>query len=88
MELYQIRHFIAVVEAADLQKPPNGLRYLSRRFRPASQSSKLNSRPDYLTAAHVVVQPRRNAFLEAGKEILQKCNTVKAEFEAMPIEGL
>jgi DNA-binding transcriptional LysR family regulator len=85
MELYQIRHFIAVVEAGGFTKAAERVAV----SQPAISASiaKLEAELDVklLERRHsqVVPTPAGMLLLEAGKEILQRFNTVKAELKKL-----
>ena len=85
MELYQIRHFIAVVEAGGFTKAAERIAVSQPAISASIAKLEAELETRLLDRQHTVVVPTPEGMrlLEAGKEILQKCNTVKAEFEAI-----
>jgi DNA-binding transcriptional LysR family regulator len=85
MELYQIRHFIAVVEAGGFTKAAERIAVSQSAISASIAKLEAELETQLLDRQHTVVVPTPEGMrlLEAGKEILQKCNTVKAEFKAI-----
>lgn len=85
MELYQIRHFVAVAEAGGFTKGAQRVAV----SQPAISASiaKLEAELDVklLERGHsqVVLTPAGMRLLEVGKAILQSCNSLKAEIKAI-----
>ncbi len=83
MEIYQIRHFVAVVEAGGFTKGAQRVAI----SQPAISASiaKLEAELDVklLERRHsqVVPTPAGRRLLEMGKAILQTCNAAKAEIK-------
>jgi DNA-binding transcriptional LysR family regulator len=85
MELSQIRHFIAVVETGGFTKAAERLAVTQPAISASIAKLEAELATQLLDRQHtqVIPTPEGMRFLEVGKEILQKCNTVKAEFEAI-----
>ena len=85
MEIYQLRHFIAVVEAGGFTKAAERIDVSQPAISASIAKLEAELGVKLLDRQHTLVVPTPEGMrlLEASKEILQKCNTVKAEFEAI-----
>jgi DNA-binding transcriptional LysR family regulator len=85
MELYQIKHFIAVVEAGGFTKAADRIAVTQPAISASIAKLEAELGVQLLDRRHTQVVPTAEGMrlLEAGKEILQKCVAVKAEFDAL-----
>lgn len=90
MELHQIRHFIAVAEAGGFTK--GALRVAVSQPAISASIAKLEAELDVqlLDRRHSPIVPTAAGarLLEAGKSILQTCNSVKAELKKTAVPKL
>jgi DNA-binding transcriptional LysR family regulator len=85
MELYQLKHFIAVVEAGGFTKAADRIAVTQPAISVSIAKLEAELGVQLLDRRHTQVVPTAEGMrlLEAGKDILQKCFAVKAEFEAI-----
>jgi DNA-binding transcriptional LysR family regulator len=85
MELYQLKHFIAVVEAGGFTKAADRIAVTQPAISASIAKLEAELGVQLLDRRHTQVVPTAEGMrlLEAGKDILQKCFAVKAEFEAL-----
>jgi DNA-binding transcriptional LysR family regulator len=85
MELYQIRHFIAVAEARGFTKGAHWVAVSQPAISAsvAKLEGELNIKLLERRHAQVVLTPAGMHLLEVGKAILQRCNSLKAEFKTI-----
>lgn len=85
MELYQIRHFVAVVEAGGFTKGAERVAISQPAISAsiAKLEAELNVKLLERRHAQVVATPAGTRLLELGKKVLQTCNAAKEEMKAI-----
>jgi DNA-binding transcriptional LysR family regulator len=85
MELYQLKYFIAVVEAGGFRKAAERIAVTQPAISASIAKLEAELGVQLLDRRHTQVVPTTEGMrlLEAGKDILHKCFAVKAEFEAL-----
>lgn len=85
MELYQIRHFVAVVEAGGFTKGAERVAISQPAISAsiAKLEAELNVKLLERRHAQVVATPAGTRLLELGKKVLHTCNAAKEEMKAI-----
>jgi DNA-binding transcriptional LysR family regulator len=86
MELYQIRHFVAVVEAGGFTKAAQRVAVSQPAISASIAKLEAELNVKLLERRHGQVVPTAEGkrFLETGKAILRSCNAVKSELKMTP----
>lgn len=88
MELYQIRHFVAVVEAGGFTKGAERVAVSQPAISASIAKLEAELNVKLLDRQHsgIVLTDAGKRFLEAGRAILRSCNAVKSELTMLPRE--